>query len=86
VFTRIDALVDTERTRSNIPGIAIAIAQEGRVAHARGFGTRGAGEPVTAAAPFPIGSLTKSFTSALVRQLVDAGRIDVDALLQHCLP
>jgi CubicO group peptidase (beta-lactamase class C family) len=85
LIARIDSFVEAERTRSRIPGIALAIVQDGTIVHARGFGTRGAGEPVSATTPFPIGSLTKSFTAVLVRQLADAGRIDVDAPLQRYL-
>ncbi|MBN1219504.1 MAG: beta-lactamase family protein, partial [Anaerolineae bacterium] len=36
--------------------------------------------------PFFIGSLTKSFTALAVMQLVEAGKIDLDAPVQHYLP
>jgi CubicO group peptidase (beta-lactamase class C family) len=83
---RIDAFVETERAASRIPGLAVAIVQNGRVAHIRGYGIDGDGHPITAATLFPVGSLTKSFTAVLVRQLVEAGRIDPDAPVQRYLP
>ena len=60
---RIDAFVESERRDSGIPGIALAIVQEGQPAHVRGFGHDGRGQAITGDTPFPIGSLTKSFTA-----------------------
>ena len=83
---RIDAFVESERRASGIPGIALAIVQPGGPAHVRGFGDDGHGNPISADTPFPIGSLTKSFTALLVRQAIDAGQLDVDAPVQRYLP
>jgi CubicO group peptidase (beta-lactamase class C family) len=82
----IDAFVEQERVQSRIPGIAVAIVHEGRVVHVGGFGSRGQGQPVTGATPFPIGSLSKSFTALLIRQRVETGEVDVDAPVQRYLP
>ncbi len=82
----IDAFVERERLASGIPGIALAIVQVGSPAHLRGFGDDGRGRAISADTPFPIGSLTKSFTALLVRQAIDAGQIDADAPLQRVLP
>jgi hypothetical protein len=86
LIQRIDAFVDTERRGSGIPGIALAILTEGRPTHIRGFGHDGRGRPITGDTPFPIGSLTKSFTALMVRQAIDVGRLDVDAPVQRYLP
>jgi CubicO group peptidase (beta-lactamase class C family) len=83
---RIDAFVERERQASGIPGIALAIVQTDGSAHLRGFGDDGRGNPITADTPFPIGSLTKSFTALLVRQAIDAGQLDADAPVQRYLP
>jgi CubicO group peptidase (beta-lactamase class C family) len=83
---RIDAFVAKEVADSGIPGVAIAVLQEGRAPHLRGFGTDGRGNAITAETPFPIGSLTKSFTALLVRQAIDAGQLDADAPVQRVLP
>ena len=83
---RIDAFVESERQASGIPGIALAIVQEGQVVHVRGFGHDGRGHAISADTPFPIGSLTKSFTALLVRQAIDAGQLDADAPVQRYLP
>jgi CubicO group peptidase (beta-lactamase class C family) len=86
LIERIDAFVESERRGSGIPGIALAIVTEGRPTHVRGFGHDGRGRPITGDTPFPIGSLTKSFTALLVRQAIDAGRLDADAPVQRYLP
>ena len=83
---RIDRFVESERQSSGIPGMALAIVQEGQIAHVRGFGQDGRGQAITGDTPFPIGSLTKSFTALLVRQAIDAGQIDADAPVQRYLP
>jgi CubicO group peptidase (beta-lactamase class C family) len=86
MIERVDAFVAEQAAASGIPGVAIAVLQEGRAAHIRGFGHDGRGHPITGDTPFPIGSLTKSFTALLVRQAVDAGRLDADAPVQRYLP
>jgi CubicO group peptidase (beta-lactamase class C family) len=86
LFERIDAFFESERQASRIPDIAIAVVHEGRIAHVRGFGTRGEGQAVNGDTPFPVGSLTKSFTALLARQLAEAGRLDLDAPVQRVLP
>lgn len=48
---------------SGIPGVAIAVLQDGRAPHVRGFGHDGRGKASTGDTPFRIGSLTKSFTA-----------------------
>jgi CubicO group peptidase (beta-lactamase class C family) len=83
---RIDAFIESERQASGIPGIALAILHEGHAPHVRGFGHDGRGNPISGDTPFPIGSLTKSFTALLVRQAIDAGQLDADAPVQRYLP
>jgi CubicO group peptidase (beta-lactamase class C family) len=83
---RIDDFVERERQASGIPGIALAIVQLGSPAHVRGFGDDGRGTAISADTPFPVGSVTKSFTALLVRQAIDAGQLDVDAPVQRYLP
>jgi len=83
---QIDMFVESQRQASGIPGIALAIVNENGSVHVRGFGHDGHGSPISADTPFPIGSLTKSFTALLVRQAIDAGQLDADAPVQRYLP
>jgi CubicO group peptidase (beta-lactamase class C family) len=84
-LARIDAFVARQVAESGLPGVAIVVLQEGRAPHLRGFGDDGRGRAITGDTPFPIGSLTKSFTALLVRQAVDAGQLDADAPVQRYL-
>ncbi len=86
MIKRMDDFVTEQLQASGLPGVAIAILEDGRTPHVRGFGQNGRGAAITADTPFPIGSLTKSFTALLVRQLVDAGQLDAEAPVQRVLP
>ncbi|MGH9379070.1 MAG: serine hydrolase [Thermoanaerobaculia bacterium] len=62
---RLDARIESERTASSIPGLAIAIVKDDRVVLAKGYGLQSAEgtEPVDAHTLFAIGSTTKAFTA-----------------------
>lgn len=86
-YDAVDAYVERERHRLNIPGVSLAIVEGDRIVHLRGFGrARPGGEAPTPQTPFFIGSLTKSFTALAAMQLVEARRIDLDAPVQRYLP
>lgn len=84
-FEEIDEYVQEQIDGSRIPAVALAIVEDGETVHMRGFGDD-AGEPVTPQTPFPIGSLTKSFTALAVMQLAEAGELDLDAPVQNYIP
>jgi len=70
------------------PGLSIAITD--RTGTLRiitlGYANRESRTPVTAQTRFAIGSITKSMTALSLLQLKDAGRLDLDAPVQHYLP
>lgn len=83
----IDAYVAEQVNDLNIPGLALGIVRDGQIAHLRGFGAADStGRAVTPQTPFFIGSVTKSFTALAVMQLVEAGKIDLDAPVKTYLP
>jgi CubicO group peptidase (beta-lactamase class C family) len=71
-----------------VPGLAIAVVQNGKVLLARGYGVRrlGGAAPVDAATDFQIASNTKAFTTALLAQLVDSGQLAWDDPVTKYLP
>jgi CubicO group peptidase (beta-lactamase class C family) len=82
----IDAYIEQQMARLNIPGAAFAIVEGDKIVHLRGFGqARPGGELSSPQTPFFIGSTTKSFTALAVMQLVEAGKIDLDAPVQRYL-
>jgi CubicO group peptidase (beta-lactamase class C family) len=71
-----------------VPGAAVAIVQDGEVVYAKGFGVRDldSQDPVTPETQMMIGSTTKSMTTLLMAQLVDAGDFDWDTPVLEILP
>ncbi len=83
----IDAYIEEQMRRLRIPGVSLAIVEGDKIVHLRGFGkARPGGEAPTPQTPFFIGSLTKSFTALAVMQLVEAGKVELDAPVQRYLP
>jgi CubicO group peptidase (beta-lactamase class C family) len=85
-FEEIDAHIERKMERLSIPGVAFAIVEGDEITHLRGFGlARPGGEAPTPQTPFIIGSLTKSFTALAVMQLVEDGKVELDAPVQRYL-
>lgn len=86
-YDAIDAYVEEQMHRLKMPGVSLAIVEGDQIVHIRGFGqARPGGEAPTPQTPFFIGSLTKSFTALAVMQLVEVGKIELDAPVQRYLP
>ena len=86
-FATVDSYVETHRQSERIPGMALGIVRDGQIVHLRGFGAAdGSGRAVTPQTPFLIGSLSKSMTGLAIMQLVEAGRLELDAPAQRYLP
>jgi CubicO group peptidase (beta-lactamase class C family) len=73
---------------SHTVGLSIALVDGHRTVWARGFGwaNRAARVPVTAGTLFHIGSSSKSMAATAVMQLVEQGRVDLDAPLSRYVP
>jgi CubicO group peptidase (beta-lactamase class C family) len=71
-----------------VPGLVIAVVQNGEVALVRAYGLRDveAGLKVTTDTQFLIGSITKSFTSTGLAVLVDEGRLDWKKPVRDYIP
>jgi len=85
-FAAIDAYVSEQVDNLDIPGLGLGIVQDGQIAYLQGFGVAdSSGRTVTPQTPFYIASLTKSFTALAAMQLVEEGKIDLDAPVQTYL-
>ncbi|WP_328326611.1 beta-lactamase family protein [Kribbella sp. NBC_00382] len=70
-----------------VPGTAVGVLFGDEVIdHAAGVLSKATEVPATADTVFQIGSITKVWTTTLVMQLVDEGRIDLDKPLREYLP
>ncbi len=83
-----DARVEAVMKASQVPGAWVAIVENDKVTHARGYGigALGAGERVDADTLFQIGSTTKAFTAAALAILVEDGKIGWDDRVIDHLP
>jgi CubicO group peptidase (beta-lactamase class C family) len=75
-----DTRVEAVRRTVGVPGMSVAIVEQGKVTHAKGYGTRrlGTDDAVDADTIFQYGSVGKAFTSASLAVLVDQGKIAWD--------
>jgi len=85
---QLDAWVEQVRERFQVPGIAIAVVQDGQVVLERGWGVRELGKPapVDEHTLFAIASNTKAFTAASLSMLADEGRLSLDDRVVDHLP
>jgi len=84
----LDELADQAMKQWKVPGVAIAVVQDGKVIYAKGYGYRDVEKklPVTTGTLFPIGSITKSFTALTFAILKDEGKADWDQPVRKYLP
>src|SRR5215208_8208563 len=86
-FDAVDTYVSRKMKELGIPGAALVIVQGDQIVHLKAFGVADAdGRPVTPQTPFFTGSTGKSFTALAIMQLVEAGKIKLDAPVQTYLP
>lgn len=87
VLTELPALLKRGIRRYNVPGAALAIHRRGRLyetaAGVLNLETRVRATPDSV---FQIGSITKIFTTSLIMQLVDEGKLDLDTPVREYLP
>jgi CubicO group peptidase (beta-lactamase class C family) len=83
-----DARVLAAMKSRDVPGMAIAIVEDGKVVLAKGYGVRrlGSAEPVDADTIFPTGSTGKAVTVAALAILVDEGKLRWDDKVIDRLP
>ncbi|MFI9510065.1 serine hydrolase domain-containing protein [Nocardia sp. NPDC052566] len=81
----VDRFMADYLSRTGLPGAAVAITRGTEVIHIAGYGHDSTGAAVTATTRMPIASLSKSMTALAVLQLVDAGRVDLDAPVRRYL-
>lgn len=72
---------------NKVPGAAIAISVDGQVVeYAAGVLSTSTGVDATTDSLFQVGSITKVWTTTLLMQLVDEGKLDLDAPVRTYLP
>jgi len=85
--SKIDELMTTVYENGHFNG-SVLVAENGKVIYSKGFGFANMAWniPNKSNTIFRIGSITKQFTSMVIMQLVDEGKIDLDGILSDYLP
>ncbi len=85
-LAQFDAFVASVQKQFDVPGVAVAIVQDGKIVLERGYGVRELGKPaqVDAHTMFAIASNTKAFTAAALNMLQDEGKLKTtDRVIDH---
>jgi CubicO group peptidase (beta-lactamase class C family) len=82
----LDAFLKKETAASGLTGLSVVVVKDDQVVFSQGYGQAGHGRPVTSQTQFYLGSISKSFTALAVMQLVEQGKIELDAPVQRYLP
>jgi CubicO group peptidase (beta-lactamase class C family) len=79
-LTRLENLLDGLRQELKIPSFSAAIVKDQNILWAKGFGYADPDNkiPATEHTPYHLASLTKTFASTIVMQLVQEGKINLD--------
>lgn len=78
----VDDLVEVEMTNAQIPGVVVAIVQDGQVRLEKGYGWADVAAQIPVSPEdsiFQAGSVSKLFTWTAVMQLTEQGKLDLDA-------
>ena len=88
IVKNLDSYVEQVRNDWKIPGMAVTLMKDGKVLLMKGYGVknRQTKEKVDANTLFQIGSVSKSFTAALIASCVDEGLLHWEDTVKNILP
>jgi CubicO group peptidase (beta-lactamase class C family) len=84
---QVDRYIEEQMKRRGIPGLSLAIIQDGKIVKAKGYGfaDRDKKTPVTASTLFQAGSISKSVAALGALYLVEQGKLSLDEDVNHRL-
>ncbi|SEK31780.1 CubicO group peptidase, beta-lactamase class C family [Stigmatella aurantiaca] len=85
---RIDRFIAGRMAQGHVTGLSLVVLREGKPAYVRGYGFThvDGSQRMTACSRVSIGSTTKSMTVLALMQLVEQGKVDLDAPVTRYLP
>ncbi|HBW48333.1 MAG TPA: hypothetical protein DEF47_00310 [Herpetosiphon sp.] len=88
LISELESFIQAEQAEYKIPGVSVAIVQDGQIVYSKGFGVRDvvSQAPMDADTQMMIGSTGKSLTTLLMATLVDQGKLDWDTPVVELLP
>src|SRR5947209_2717949 len=86
--TELDPKINDAISKGQLPGFAIGVVKNGKLIYAKGFGVAklGSNTSITTQSLFHMASVTKTFLATATMQLVEQGKIDLDAPVTKYLP
>ena len=86
--TELEPQINDAISKGSLPGFAIGVVKDSKLIYAKGFGVAklGGSTPVTSRSLFHMASVTKTFVATAIMQLVEQGKIDLDAPVTKYLP
>ena len=85
---QIEKAVSAFMTANSVPGISVAVVQNGQSVWSAGFGMSDLEDsaPATSSTLYRLGSISKSITAVAILQLYERGKLDLDAPVQKYCP
>ena len=85
---KIEKAISSEMSRQSIPGLSVAVVINQKLVWSNGYGLADLENniPAKATTAYRLGSISKPITAAAVMQLVERGKIDLDAPIQKYCP
>ncbi|MGF1603972.1 MAG: serine hydrolase [Thermosynechococcaceae cyanobacterium] len=78
--TRVDEVVEAYRSQNGVPGISVAVAENGKIVYSRGFGFADVSDQKVAHSDtvYRLASVSKPVTALLAMQLQDKNQLNID--------
>jgi len=83
---RLTDYIEFQVADKQIPGFSIALVDGQDIVYTRGFGRERDGVPASPETVYRVGSVSKLYTDIAVMQLVEQGKLDLDAPVVEYLP
>jgi serine beta-lactamase-like protein LACTB, mitochondrial len=86
--TQIEKAASSFMAANSVPGISVAVVQDGELVWSAGFGMADLENfvPATTSTLFRLGSISKPITATAILQLSERGKLDLDAEVQKYCP
>ena len=88
IATSLDSMIRQEMDDKQLPAFSIALVDGNQIVWAQGFGYQDPDKkiPATAHTVYRVGSVSKLFTDIGIMQMVEAGKINLDAPVSQYIP
>lgn len=88
VVEKIERAITAEMAKKNIPGLSVAVVQDHQLKWSNGYGMSDLENfvPAKASTNYRLGSISKPITAVAIMQLVEQGKLNLDAPVQQYCP